>query len=103
VWLALWGAVAAGWRRSAVAGLVLLLGASGGLVAAAWLSRARPLAIVLAPGTPVRVAPYGSASAATSVGAGAALLVERTHGAWLEVHRSDGIEGWLLASEVVRP
>lgn len=103
VWLALWGAVAAGWRRSAVAGLVLLLGASGGLVAAAWLSRARPLAIVLAPGTPVRVAPYGSASAATSVGAGAALLVERTHGAWLEVHRGDGIEGWLLASEVVRP
>jgi hypothetical protein len=103
LWIVLWGAVAVGTRRSAVAVLVLLLAVSGGLLGAAWQRRARPLAIVLAPGTPVRVAPYGSASASTSVAAGAALLVERARGPWLEVRRSDGIEGWLLASEVVRP
>ena len=103
LWIVLWGAVALGTRRTVIAVLALLLAASGGLLGAAWLRRARPLAIVLAPGTPVRVAPYGSASASTSVAAGAALLVERARGPWLEVRRGDGIEGWLLASEVVRP
>jgi hypothetical protein len=103
LWIVLWGAVAVGTRRTVIAVLVLLLAVSGGLLGAAWQRRARPLAIVLAPGTPVRVAPYGSASASTSVAAGAALLVERARGPWLEVRRGDGIEGWLLASEVVRP
>ena len=103
LWMGLWGAVAVGMRRTVVAVLALLLGASGGLLGAAWLRRAQPVAIVLAPGTPVRVAPYGSASASTSVGAGAALLVERSRGTWVEVRRGDGIEGWLLATEVVRP
>jgi len=103
LWIVVWGAVAVGTRRTVVTVLALLLGASGAFLGAAWGRRVRPIAIVLAPGTPVRVAPYGSASASTSVAAGAALLVERTRGPWLEVRRGDGIEGWLLASEVVRP
>jgi hypothetical protein len=37
------------------------------------------------------------------VEAGAALLVERRYGAWLEVHRADGVRGWVLAAEVSRP
>ena len=62
----------------------------------------QPLAIIVASGTPVRVAPYGAASPATALQAGAALLVVRHYGAWLEVRRVDGVRGWVLASEVVR-
>jgi hypothetical protein len=50
----------------------------------------------------VRVAPYGGASAAATVEAGAALLVERRYGAWLEVRRDDGVHGWVLAGQVTR-
>ena len=53
--------------------------------------------------TPVRVAPYGGASPASMVEAGAALLVVRSYGAWLEVYRADGVRGWVLAAEVSRP
>jgi len=34
---------------------------------------------------------------------GAALLVERRDGSWLEVRRDDGVHGWVLSTEVSRP
>jgi hypothetical protein len=34
------------------------------------------------------------------VQAGGALLVGRGYGPWIEVHRSDGIHGWVLGGEI---
>ncbi|HEX4574150.1 MAG TPA: BatD family protein [Gemmatimonadales bacterium] len=102
VWIALWGAVLAGWRRSVVAGLALVAIAASALGGREAARRARPLAIVLGPHTAVRVAPYGGANAAATVEAGAALLVERRYGPWLEVRRADGVRGWLLDADVAR-
>ncbi len=101
-WVAVWTAVAARRRRTVVLGCALLSGAAAGLTAREALRRAGPLAIVLNAATPVRVAPYGGASPASMVEAGAALLVERRYGAWLEVRRADGVRGWVLAAEVSR-
>src|SRR5947199_442047 len=102
-WVAVWSAVAARRRRTVVFGLSLVTVATAGLAAREGLRRAQPLAIVLNAATPVRVAPYGGASPASMVEAGAALLVDRRYGAWLEVHRADGVRGWVLAAEVSRP
>ncbi len=102
LWVAAWLAVAGRRRRAVVLGLTLLTVAVAGLGVRESLRRARPLAIVLNPATSVRVAPYGSASAASTVEAGAALLVERRYGAWLQVRRDDGVRGWVLAGQVAR-
>src|SRR5213593_1957256 len=102
-WVALWLTVAVGAQRRRVLGLSLVTVAAAGLAAREVLRRAQPLAIVLNAATPVRVAPYGGASPASMVEAGAALLVDRRYGAWLEVHRADGVRGWVLAAEVSRP
>ena len=103
-WVVGWIAVAGRRRRRlAVLGLALIGATAAALGAREGLRRARPLAIVLNPATPVRVAPYGGASAASTVEAGAALLVQRPYGAWLEVRRADGVRGWVLAAEVARP
>jgi len=102
-WLALWSGVGARRRRTVVVGLALVSVAAAALAGREGLRRAQPLAIVLNAATPVRVAPYGGASPASMVEAGAALLVERSYGAWLEVHRADGVRGWVLAAEVSRP
>src|SRR6266699_3684915 len=91
-WVAMWIAVAARRRRTVVLGLSLVTVAAAGLAAREVLRRAEPLAIVLNAGTPVRVAPYGGASPASMVEAGASL----------EVHRADGVRGWVLAAEVSR-
>jgi hypothetical protein len=102
LWVAVWIAVAGRRRRTVVVGLALLSAVAVALAAHEGLRRARPLAIVIHPATPVRVAPYGGASAASTVEAGAALLVERRYGAWLEVRRADGVRGWVLAAELAR-
>jgi len=103
LWVVVWSAVAARRRRAVVLGLALLTAAAAGLALREGLRRAQPLAIVLNAATPVRVAPYGGASPASMVEAGAALLVDRGYGGWLEVHRQDGVRGWVLAAEVSRP
>jgi tetratricopeptide (TPR) repeat protein len=64
--------------------------------------RHRPVAVVLQPGTVVREAPYGSASPRVTLEGGAAVLVGKTYGAWVEVRRHDGIHGWLLRGDVSR-
>ena len=50
----------------------------------------------------MRVAPYGSASATTTLDAGAALEIAGSYARWLEVRRDDGVRGWVLSDEVVR-
>jgi len=103
LWLLTWAAVATRRRRAIVLVLALAFTGAAGLAAREGLRRAQPLAIVLNPATPVRVAPYGGASPAYTVEAGAALLIERRHGGWFEVRRADGVRGWVLATEVARP
>jgi hypothetical protein len=100
-WVLLWLTVAVGGRRRVVLGLfaAIALGASI-LGALEWRRRDRPVAVVIADAAPVRAAPYGGASAAATVQAGGALLVGRGYGLWVEVHRSDGIHGWVLGGEI---
>jgi hypothetical protein len=102
LWVALWLAVAARRRLLLVLGLAVLTAVTAGLGVREGQREATPLAIVLNPATPVRVAPYGGASAASTVEAGAALLIDRGYGAWLEVRRDDGVHGWVLAAQVAR-
>lgn len=101
-WVALWIAVAARRRRTILLTLTLLTTVAAGLTAREALRRARPVVIIVHPATPLRVAPYGSASAAATVAGGAALMVERVYGPWLELRRDDGLRGWVLATEVQR-
>ena len=102
LWVITWIVAAGGRRRVVLASVALLTAAVMGLAVREALRRGRPVAIVVHPATSVRVAPYGSASAAATVEAGAALLVDRAFGGWLEVHRQDGVRGWVLATEVTR-
>ena len=100
-WVGVWLAVAA--RRRGI--MLILVGLAtavcSGLAAGEWQHRARPVAVIASAGTPVRVAPYGGASATITLDAGAALYVERRSGAWLRVQRPDGVHGWVMAAEVV--
>jgi len=100
-WLVVWLLVAAGSRRRVGIALfgAVALGASvvGGIE---WRRRDQAIAVAIADGVPVRAAPYGGASAAASVPAGGALLVGRRYGPWVEVHRADGIHGWVLGEEI---
>jgi len=99
----LWAALARRRRpRTLLLGLAVSAAAAGNQAARESLRRQQALAVVVNPATPVRVAPYGGASAVATVEAGAALLVERRDGRWLEVRRPDGIHGWLLEREAVR-
>jgi len=83
---------------AALAALALGATAAG---AEEWRRRERPVAVVVVAEAPVRAAPYGGASAAATVRAGAALLVGQRYGRWFEVRRPDGVRGWVLAGEIV--
>lgn len=101
-WVAVWLAVATRRRRATLLTLALLTTAAAALATREALRQARPVVIMVNPTTPVRVAPYGSASPAATVAGGAALTVERVYGPWLELRRDDGVRGWVLATEVQR-
>lgn len=60
------------------------------------------MVVVVEAPAPVRSAPFGEASAASSLPAGAAALVVQAYGGWVEVARPDGVHGWILESEVMR-
>jgi hypothetical protein len=64
----------------------------------------RPLVVIASARTPVRAAPYGPSSASLVLEPGAAAEVVDTFagGRWLRIHRGDGVNGWVLASQVVR-
>ena len=98
-WLA-WGLVLARRRARWPAALAVVALVAAGLGLMEWQQRSRAVAVVLAPATPVRVAPYGSATAGASLEVGAAVLIEDHYGAWVRVARRDGVRGWVLARDV---
>jgi len=101
-WVILWLAVAFGGGRRLVIALVGAVTAAAAVLGAIeWQRRDQPVAVVIADAAPVRTAPYGAASAAATVPAGGALLVGRSYGPWREVHRKDGIHGWVLGEEIL--
>ncbi|HXV90733.1 MAG TPA: BatD family protein [Gemmatimonadales bacterium] len=102
-WVALWVVVALGRRRWPVVVLVLAVFTAAAAATVEWRRRVRPVAVVVHPATPVRAAPHGSATASTTLEAGAAVLAGRRYGRWVEVARSDGVRGWLLDADLVRP
>jgi len=111
-WVGLWGWIALRRRgpggalishgpTAALASLVLTTLVLGGLEAR---RRVRPVVVVAAPTTAVRVAPYGSATAVAALDAGAALVAGRRYGVWLEVTRGRGsVHGWVLAEAMAAP
>ena len=100
-WVLLWLTIAVGGRRRVVLALFAAVAIGAALLGALeWRRRDQPVAVVIADAAPVRAAPYGGASAAATVQAGGALLVGRGYGPWVEVHRSDGIHGWVLGGEI---
>jgi hypothetical protein len=101
VWLVLWVAVALGTRRRVVLGLLAVVAVTcGSLGVVEWQRRDRAVVVVTAESAPVRAAPYGGASAAATIPAGGAMLAGRSYGPWREVHRKDGIHGWVLEGEI---
>jgi hypothetical protein len=104
LWLACWGALLLSRRRAVAAVLgVLALGAAGfGQIERQ--RRARPVGVIVSAATPVRAAPYGSASASIVLEPGVAVLVEDQFngGQWLRVRRADGVQGWVQAGQVAR-
>jgi hypothetical protein len=101
-WLATWIAVAVGTRRWPAAVLALAAATAAGGAALERRRAGRPVAVVLAPATPVRSAPHGTAAATTTLEAGAAVLAGRRYGPWVEVRRADGVHGWVLEAELER-
>ena len=95
--------VAAGRRRWPAVALLLAVCTAAAAATREWRRGARPVAVVVGPGTPVRAAPHGAAAASTTLEAGAAVLAGRRYGRWVEVRRADGVRGWLLDAELVRP
>jgi hypothetical protein len=102
LWIACWTAVATRRSRVTVTALALGVAAAAGLGWREARRYARPVAVILNPATPLRVAPYGDARAPLTLDAGAAVHVARRWGAWWEVERDDGVRGWVRAAEVVR-
>jgi hypothetical protein len=100
-WLVLWLAVAVGTRRRLVLGVLVGVAVTSGVLGVfEWRRRDRPVVVVTADSAPVRAAPYGGATAASTIPGGGALLAGRTYGPWREVHRGDGIHGWVLGGEI---
>jgi hypothetical protein len=102
-WIACWILV---WRRRkrVALALVVLAAVSTGLGLLEQARRNRPVAVVVGATAPVRVAPYGQASAPVNLQPGTAVLVvdQFAGGRWLRVRRPDGINGWVLATQVAR-
>ena len=103
LWLLALGAAAERRRRGVLmVVLAAVVAGAAALGAAEQRRRGRTLAVVIASDVPVRAAPYGGASAAATVHAGAALIVGQRYGRWVEVRRPDGVRGWVLAGEIVQ-
>ena len=100
-WVLWWGCVLLRRRRLTLWFGIVVVGvvARGGYE---WWRCSRPVVVVVEAPAPVRSAPFGEASAASSLPAGAAALVLQTYGGWVEVSRPDGVRGWVLQSEVMR-
>ena len=101
-WVAVWLAALTRRRAAFVALLAALVVGTAVPGWNEWRRRTRPVAVVLQAGTAVRDAPYGGAAAHGSLEPGAAVVLGRAYGAWVEVRRDDGVHGWVLQSEVAR-
>ena len=103
-WIACWLVLLLTRRRTAAAvlGVVAITAAVLGRVGRQ--RRARPVAVIVSPATPVRAAPYGTASASIVLAPGVAVIVEDDFngGQWLRVRRPDGVNGWVQAGQVAR-
>lgn len=100
-WVLWWGGLLIGRRGLSLCFAVFTI-VAGGAAAYGWWSERRPVVVVVAPPASVHSAPFSEASAASSLPAGAAAFVVQTYGGWVEIARPDGIQGWILASEVMR-
>jgi hypothetical protein len=105
LWIACWVVALATRRRWGVAVLGVLATAAAVFGQVERRQRDRPVGIIVSPATPVRAAPYGSASASIVLDPGVAVLVEDdfNDGQWLRVSRPDGVNGWVQAGQVSRP
>ena len=103
-WILCWGVAVGGRRRLLALGFAAVALVAAGAGVGEWQRRARPVAVILAPATPVRAAPYATANAGMTLDPGAAAEIVGTFaaGRWLEVARTDGVRGWVLAREVAR-
>ena len=103
-WIGCWILLGFGRRRIGALALAALALAAVVLGQIERRRRARPVAVIVSPATALRAAPYGVASASASLEPGAAVLVidDFAGGRWLRVQRRDGINGWVLAGQVVR-
>ncbi|HEU4726711.1 MAG TPA: SH3 domain-containing protein, partial [Kofleriaceae bacterium] len=103
-WIACWGALLVLRRRAvaAVFGVLALVAVAYGQIERQ--RRARPVGVIVSRATPVRAAPYGSASASIVLEPGVAVLVEDAFnaGQWLRVRRPDGVNGWVQAGQLAR-
>ena len=101
IWVLWWGSVLLRRPRLKLSfglALVVVVGAGG----YEWWRLSRPVVVIVEGPAPVRSAPFGEASAASSLPAGAAGVVVKTYAGWVEVERPDGVRGWILQSEVMR-
>ncbi len=103
-WIGCWIVLGFSHRRIVALALAALALATVVLGQVEHRRRARPLAVIVSPATALRAAPYGVASASATLEPGAAVLVidDFAGRRWLRVQRHDGINGWVLATQVVR-
>ena len=101
LWLAGWTLAGVGVRKRVLLPIVafsVLSGAYGWYVS---LRYSRPVALIVAEETGIRVAPYGSARMLRNLEQGSAVLVDRIEGHWVLVDRS-GEKGWIRLHEIVQ-
>ena len=101
-WVLAWGSLGLRRRRLSF-GLLVLVAASAAAAGGfeRWRER-RPIVVVVSSSAPVRSAPFGEASAGSSLPPGAAALAVASYGGWVEIARPDGVRGWVLETEVMR-
>ncbi len=99
-WILTWLGVALRFRKLVTVSTCLV--AIAGAVYGVHLTNeyATPVAIVIVPEAPLRMAPYGPAQPRQFLNEGVAVKVTRTEGPWLLVERGFD-SGWLLSDEVV--
>lgn len=100
LWMVGWGMVAARRRgaTTALLAIAVLAAAYGAFVAVRYRT---PTAVVLDGATPLREAPYGSATPVDRLNAGAAVRVAGARGGWMLVEFGSR-RGWVMRAEVVR-
>ena len=88
------------WRPIALGAMIAAL-AVGGYGANALRRYRQPIALTLAAETPLREAPYGTASESRRLREGTAVLIESVRAGWYLVRHS-GTLGWVQPSELLR-